>query len=215
MIAPDFARLMERAAGLLHADEGRHEPVSFILRQGEIELSCVARLVWRLHEPGCRVVVADVVTGRPLCESLPGHPYDLDRGHDDDKGDGGELPAGASPAASATDGFPLYFAHLVDRAACRLKADGWHRPVSFVWWADGEAGTYTARIDWAPDELEPRVVVFDGRSGEFLCQSQPGMLHEIDPGHWCLDVAPDVVAEYEYRQRLALRAGACGKCTAA
>ena len=197
MSAPDLGRLLIRAASLLHADEGQHQPARFAMRLDDCDFQCVARLVWRLHDSGLRVVVADAVTGRTLCESLPGRPYDVDRHEDDDDGQ----PSTPAGQADSETKFPSFMAELVDRAASRLKAEGWRQSVAFTWWADGESAPYTARIDWSPNEIAPRVIVFNGRSGDFVCQSLPGKLYQIDPLTWCHDVAPDVVAEYDHRQR--------------
>ncbi len=205
-------RLLENAAGLLRADERRHHPAHFVVRQCEGDVRCVARLVWRLQDAGLRVVVADAGTGCTLCESLPGRAYDLERHADDDEGGSAAAPASTSATAGGDGEFPRYMADLVDRAASRLKAEGWRQSVAFTWWTDGVALAYTARIDWASGEFDPRVIVFNGLSGDFVCQSLPGRLHEIDPDTWSIDVAPDVVDEYEYhRQRGTLRPGARGK----
>ena len=195
MSAPDLGRLLIRAAALLHFNEGQPQPARFAMRLDDCDFQCVARLVWRLHDSGLRVVVADAVTGGALCESLPGRLYDLDR-HDDDDGQ----PTTPAGQADSETKFPSFMAELVDRAASRLKAEGWHQSIAFTWWADGESSPYTARIDWSPNEMAPRVIVFNGGSGDFVCQSLLGKLYEIDPHTWCRDVAPDVVAEYDHRQ---------------
>lgn len=216
MSAPDLVRLLEHAAGLLRADEGRHGPAQFPVAVEGGEALCVARLVWRLDDAGPRVVVADVATGRTLCQSLPGVPFDLDHHADDSRGGADVRACEAAALAPGALPPPPYLAHLVARAASRLQAQGWHQSAAFTWWSPGHALTCTARIDWAPAELAPRVVVFDGLTGDFMCRSLPGRLHEMDPCTWSSgETAPDLMAEYEHQQRAGRRSGARGRGQAA
>lgn len=190
MTAPAVGLLLARAVALLRVEDGR-VPVRFGIQLVGVDFQCVARLAWRLHEAGPRLVVVDAITGSLQCESLPGRACDIDH-HDEGGADQPAMPADLATLTPAP-AFPSFMAHLVDRAASRLQAEDWRQSVAFTWWADGQDVPYTARIDWAPTELDPRVIVFDGRSGEFVCQSQPGKLHDIDPATWCLDVPPDEV----------------------
>lgn len=211
MSAPDLAALLDHAATLLRADEGRHQPAQFPMMVDGGEVLCVARLVWRLFDTGPRVVVADVAAGLTLCQSLPGRPFELAYQADDAGDCTGEpdtVPASLEPGALVA---PVYLAHLVDRAADRLKAEGWHQSAAVTWWADGVPTAYTARIDWARHELAPRVIVFDGVSGGFVCQSLPGKLHQIDPRTYSIDPPPDVAAEHQRRQRTDRRSGAAAR----
>lgn len=106
----------------------------------------------------------------------------------------------AAPAALLL--YPPYMAELLDRAASMLQARGLGALVEFTWWADGEAVPYTARLDWPvfSSDDAARVVVFDGRSGEFVCRSMPGDWGEVDPSNWCIDVPPDAVERYTWEQ---------------
>lgn len=73
--------------------------------------------------------------------------------------------------AVAAQGAPRYMHDLVDRAAAILGAR-WPATVGhFSLWADGEERQYVARMEWPHDELGVRVLVFDGRSGDFVCRS--------------------------------------------
>ncbi len=63
--------------------------------------------------------------------------------------------------------------------------------VEFRWRAEaeGEGGTYAARMDW--HEPTVQLKVFDGRNSDFVCQSLPGKPFKIDPSTWRLDVPHD------------------------
>ena len=100
--------------------------------------------------------------------------------------------AGGAPQA------PRFMHDLVDRAASMLRAtrmpvDG----IQFSWWADGEDLHYLARMDWPVGADAPNVLVFDGRSGDFVCRSLPGRPFELDtaPGAWSLDALAGFVPE--------------------
>lgn len=107
------------------------------------------------------------------------------------------------PAASAAPPlYPRYMDELLDRAASMLQARGLGTVVEFIWWADGKSVPYTARLDWPVFSLDntARVVVFDGRSGEFTCRSMPGDWRAIDPTTWSVDVPNDEIDRYIWEQ---------------
>jgi hypothetical protein len=60
-------------------------------------------------------------------------------------------------------------------------------------------------MEWNSDADAPRVVVCDGRTGDFVCQSLVGQPFEIDsaPGAWFIDPSPDEVERFEVEQRKA------------
>lgn len=94
-----------------------------------------------------------------------------------------------------TPQFPAYMSHLVERAAAQLRMQGLGALVRFDWWADGEDVAYTARLDWPVSDDTPaaRLVVFNARSGEFVCRSMPGDWLSVDPLAWCHDPAEDEI----------------------
>jgi hypothetical protein len=126
----------------------------------------------------------------------------------------GRGPVAASAHTSSAHGpaapFPHYMADLVDRAAMLLQVHGLGAVVSFSWWADGEDHAYTARLVWQSGsaELAPRVMVFRGRSGDFVCQSLVGNYFDVDPSTWAIDVPSDEIDReiWEQAQRQPARA---------
>lgn len=92
---------------------------------------------------------------------------------------------------------PALMRDLVDRAAAHLQAHFPANVVGFQWWADGEHHPYIAKLEWDSGMDAPQVIVRDGRSADFVCQSLVGRLREVDPVTWCMDAAPDEVARYE------------------
>ncbi len=87
------------------------------------------------------------------------------------------IPLAPSPAATV----PPYMRHLVSRAAAQFRANWPTTRVEFPWWA-GQDNHYTACL--ALDNGAIRLQVYCARSGEFVCQSLPGDLFEIDPYHF-------------------------------
>ncbi len=213
--------LLTRGASLLQSDD-QHAQKHFTMRfPSGNKYKCRARLSLDWKELGFRVVVVDAASGVPLCTSLPGRAYNRDRGDDEalkytiDARAQDEIDLAKSEAAYHK--LPPHFVDLVDCAASRLKAEGWRQLVALTWFADGAAKAYTARINWASNELDPRIIVFNGRSGDFICQSLPGKLHVLDPYNWSSNVAPDAVAEYvhQQQQRAARRRAASAAAKAA
>lgn len=102
---------------------------------------------------------------------------------------------------------PAFMRDLVDRAAAHLQAHFPASVVCFQWWADGEYHPYIAKLEWAFGLDAPQVIVVDGRSADFVCQSLPGRLREVDPVTWCMDAAPDEVARYEAEHQRGSLAG--------
>ena len=103
-------------------------------------------------------------------------------------------------------GVPAHMAELVARAAAVLKMHWPCTGADFDWWAAGEDCGYHAKLEWPQGVLLPRVVVFDRRSGYFVCQSQEGQLYEIDPSDWVGDRPSDEIdrhlwAEEQSRKR--------------
>ncbi len=94
---------------------------------------------------------------------------------------------------------PGYMGKLVDRAARLLVAQRALR-VDFKMWRDGEDRTYIGSLEWGADPA-PRVVVHDGRSGDFICQSLVGDCFTIDPSNWDGTLAPDELDKFEWEQR--------------
>ena len=103
------------------------------------------------------------------------------------------------PLSSAAPG-PHYMADLVDRAATLLSVYELGAVVPFTVWAEGAEREYIARVVWQADELAPRVRVFYGRSGDFVCQSLVGNFFEVDPSTWCTDVPSDEVDREIWQQ---------------
>ena len=101
-------------------------------------------------------------------------------------------------AAVSVQQTPTYMTSLVDRAALLLCAQWPTHQVQFAWWADGEDRQYIGRLAWDREDPAPRLVVHDGRSGEFVCRSLPGLPFEIDPAVWHIDVADDELARFEW-----------------
>lgn len=80
---------------------------------------------------------------------------------------------GTPDVPAPAQGAPRYMHDLVDRAAAILRAR-WPATVGyFSLWADGEERQYVARMEWPADQPGPRVLVFDGRSGDYVCRSLP------------------------------------------
>ena len=102
-------------------------------------------------------------------------------------------------AAILKRGAPAYMAALVDRAAQLLTIRGC-TIVDFAWWAAGEDTHYIGRLEVYEDKFQ-RVVVYDARSGDFVCRSRGGDLHQIDASLWSIDVAADAVDKFEWEQR--------------
>ena len=90
-------------------------------------------------------------------------------------------------------------ARLVARAAQLLRVQGVTR-VTFNFWSDGEDLSYIASLEWA-DDPAPRVVVRDGRSGDFIGQSLVGDCYTVDPLSVQFEPADDELARYEWTQR--------------
>lgn len=114
------------------------------------------------------------------------------------------MSAATTPTATQAPGHqvPAYMPRLVDRAAMLMCAQWPTHQVRFDWWADGEDRQYIGRLAWDREDPAPRLVVHDGRSGEFICRSLPGQPFEIDPTTWHIDVADDELDRFEWnRQR--------------
>lgn len=95
---------------------------------------------------------------------------------------------------------PAYLCELLARAADLISARWPEVFVEFQWWHDGREHHYTARMDWRFSMKGPRISVFDGRSGLFVCQSLEGLPYEIDPKAWSIDVPEDEVAMHAWAQ---------------
>lgn len=102
---------------------------------------------------------------------------------------------------------PAFMAHLVDRAAAMLLARWPCTQVEFRMWHAGGAGApdgeylpYLARLHWGFGDRGPRVLVFDGRSGDYVCRSHVGTWDAIDPSSWVLDTPLDEVERYEWAE---------------
>ncbi len=102
---------------------------------------------------------------------------------------------------------PKYMGHLVDRAAAMLLARWPCTQCEFSMWqagvdvdGGGEYLPFLARLQWGFGDRAPGVLVFDGRSGDYVCRSQVGRWDEIDPTCWVLDVPQDEVERYEWER---------------
>jgi hypothetical protein len=96
---------------------------------------------------------------------------------------------------------PAYLGELLARAADLFSARWPEVFVEFPWWEEGREIRYTARMEWRFSMKGPRVSVFDGRSGLFVCQSLEGLPYEIDPEAWSIDVPEDEIAMHAWEQR--------------
>ena len=92
---------------------------------------------------------------------------------------------------------PGSLAALLDRAACMLKAEGLAPRVDFSYCHDGKETAYFARWEWARNEGAPRLVVFEFRTGYFVCQSLQGQPFDVDRATFGCDVAEDTAAHDE------------------
>jgi hypothetical protein len=110
----------------------------------------------------------------------------------------------SAPAVVAQLEYPAFMKQLVDRAAAQMIARG-SFDVEFNWWSEGEDHAYTARMDWHEETVQLKV--FDGRSGDFVCQSLPGKPFEIDPATWNLDPAQDEVDRFMSLEKKGHRKG--------
>lgn len=77
---------------------------------------------------------------------------------------------------------PLWMLRVLLRAAEQMRSTWPHRPfLTFPYYGDNHDNHFRAALTWAADELAPRLVVSDERSGEFICRSMPGRPFDIDP----------------------------------
>lgn len=178
--APAFPRfladLVDRAASLLLC-RWISQPVDF--NADGSEWAYYVRGEWPLNQPAPLAVVRDQRSDEHVCQSLPGQPCEIDQ---------------PEPVRHGN------LAELMNRAADALKGRWCAQVVDFTWWADGEDAAYCARMEWPAGLLAPLVQVFDGRSGDFVCQSLEGQPFEIDPHTWCLDAAPDAVTRFTWEE---------------
>jgi hypothetical protein len=118
------------------------------------------------------------------------------------------IEAAGVPAPVSQGRAPSLFAHLVDRAASMLRARA-APTADFSWWDAGEESTYIGRLEWH-DEAAPRVVVYDGRTGDFICRSTAGDCFAVDTAECVLPGgAPDELQRYAWlkRARVAIASG--------
>jgi hypothetical protein len=89
---------------------------------------------------------------------------------------------------------PPFLQDLIERAATLMRAQ-WPREtmVEFDWRADGESRAYRGFLEWPLEAGAPRLVVVDGRSGDFRCASLEGQPFEIDPEDFLVDVVADEI----------------------
>lgn len=113
--------------------------------------------------------------------------------------------SGQAEPAQAYPAPPSYMRELVDRAALLIRVHGPGASVEFTRFADGEDHRYLARLEWPAMAWALRVVVFDFRTGDLVCQSLESDLFEVDPdpARWQIDVAPDEAERFMFhRHRL-------------
>ena len=110
--------------------------------------------------------------------------------------------ASASTVLSPAALFPPHLTELLDRGAMLLNVHGLGKVVRFEVWRDGETVAYTARLVWRFDlgENAPRQVVCLARTGDFVCQSAPGDLFDVDPSCWDIPVPPDEIDREVWEQ---------------
>lgn len=106
---------------------------------------------------------------------------------------------------------PNFLHEVLGRAALTIQAQANHPTATFVYFTHGEERTYCVRMEWPAAANEPRLVVFDGRTSQVLCQSMPGDWKTIDPRKY-REVPPcgdDEVDREEYRAEESIHTAGC------
>ena len=81
----------------------------------------------------------------------------------------------------AVDSAPDFLHAVIERAALTIQAQAGHPTATFDYFTHGEERTYCVRMEWPAAANAPRLVVFDARTSEFLCQTMQGDWMKLDP----------------------------------
>jgi len=87
---------------------------------------------------------------------------------------------------------------VTGRAALLLERRG-GTLAEFECWFNGEVRKYLGRLRWLDGDSAPRVVIYDGRTGEYVCRSKLGDCFAVEPEAWRSDPDADEANREEWR----------------